>query len=74
MNEMLVHIGTTIAQQAVAILKNKMDLLQSQARISGFVWKNPLRFYPAGLIRINPPRKSQKNPPEGGFFSKTAEK
>ena len=33
-----------------------------------FVWKNPLQFYPAGLIRINPPRKSQKNPPEGGFF------
>ena len=30
--------------------------------------KNPLRFYPASLIRINPPRKSQKNPPEGGFF------
>ena len=23
--------------------------------ISGFVWKNPLRFYPSGLIRINPP-------------------
>ena len=35
---------------------------------TGFVWKNPLRFYPAGLIRINPPAKSQKNPPEGGFF------
>ena len=34
----------------------------------GFVWKNPLRFYPAGLIRINPPGKSQKNPLEGGFF------
>ena len=31
----------------------------------GFVWKNPLRFYPAGLIRINPPGKSQKNTPEG---------
>ena len=34
----------------------------------GFVWKNPLRFYPAGLIRINPPGKSLKNPPESGFF------
>ena len=36
--------------------------------VAGFVWKNPLRFYPAGLIRINPPGKSQKNPLEGGFF------
>ena len=35
---------------------------------AGFVWKNPLRFYPASLIRINPPGKSQKNPLEGGFF------
>ena len=35
---------------------------------TGFVWKNPLWFYPAGLIRINPLAKSQKNPPEGGFF------
>ena len=34
----------------------------------GFVWKNPLRFYPAGFIQINQPGKSQKNPPEGGFF------
>ena len=31
---------------------------------TGFVWKNPLQFYPAGLIRINPHTKSQKNPLE----------
>ena len=35
---------------------------------AGFVWKNPLRFYPAGLFWINLPGKSQKNPLEGGFF------
>ena len=26
------------------------------------------RFYPAGFIRINPPRKSHKNPQKPGFF------
>ena len=35
---------------------------------AGFVWKNPIWFSPASLIRINPPGKSQKNPLEGGFF------
>ena len=27
---------------------------------AGFVLKNPLRFYPASLIRINPPEKARK--------------
>ena len=43
-------------------LQNLIDI------IAGFVWKNPLRFYPASLIQINPHAKSQKNPLEGGFF------
>ena len=38
---------------------------------TGNVWKSPSQFYPAGIIWINPPGKSQKNPHEGGFFQKT---
>ena len=79
------HLQTAISQARNKLLTN-FQRLQSTTRHghmvcvqksdmgTGFVWKNPLQFYPAGLIRINPTGKSQKNPPEGGFFQKTAEK
>ena len=42
--------------------------------LNNSVFLNCLLFYQAGLIRINPPGKSQNNPLEGDFFLKTAEK
>ena len=45
-----------------------MNIFPDADMKSGFVWKNPLQFYPADLIQINPLGKSQKNQLLGGFF------
>ena len=60
--------GCEDEDEDVAMATYILELVLMPVFGAGFVWKNPLRFYPAGLIRINPPAKSQKNPPEGGFF------
>ena len=62
----VVHLDYNISSGPFLIMNFEFD--QDHGPRPGFVWKNPLRFYPAGLIQINPPGKSQKNPPGGGFF------
>ena len=58
----------------VGFVKTLIVTLQCHSFYSCF-WKASLRVYQglygkilSGFIWINPPGKSQKNPPEGGFF------